>query len=182
LSALFNFAYLFCTKVQQMGVKIVEKAFWHALCKEKAETTNTNKETIMSTLVRYANPVNAFFNDFFNATSEGEKPTYYPAIDVIENDKAYKLYADLPGLDKDEITISVEAGVLSISGEKTREEVENSKYRMYERSVGTFTRRFQLPEDADAEKVSAEMKNGELVITIPKAEKALPKKIAISVK
>ena len=137
----------------------------------------------MSTLVRYANPVNAFFNDFFNATqTSDEKPAYYPVIDVVEEEKAYKLYADLPGLTKDAITISVEAGVLSISGEKTREEVEGSKYRMYERSVGTFNRRFQLPEDADAEKVSASMKNGELIVTIAKAEKALPKKIEISVK
>lgn len=137
----------------------------------------------MNTVVRYNNPVNALINEFFN-TSHDTAPrakSYRPRIDIVEYEKEYKLYADLPGLSKKDVTITVEDGVLTISGEKERVDGDADRYSYFERNHGSFERRFNLPDEVSQENISAEMKNGELAITIQKAEKALPKKIDISI-
>lgn len=138
----------------------------------------------MSTVVRYSNPVNTLFNDIFNGVYRDipSRSTFSPRIDIIESEKEFKLYADLPGMGKEDVSISVENGVITISGEKKHSEAEDNYYRYYERREGSFERRFNLPDEVDAESVAAEMKHGELVISIQKQEKALPKKIEIDVK
>ena len=103
-----------------------------------------------------------------------------PAIDVRENDEGYVFAAELPGLSKDDVSITLENNVLTFSGErKFEDESDGNDYRRIERAYGTFARSFTLPSKVDQESVTAEFKNGVLSITVPKAETAKPQKIEI---
>src|SRR3981189_1520800 len=105
-----------------------------------------------------------------------------PLVDIIEDDKEYIIKAELPGVKKEEVKVAVENGVLTISGERKLEsEEKNKKYHRVERAYGLFARSFTLPDVADAEKVKAEFKDGELRIHLPKSEKAKTKQIEVNV-
>ena len=105
-----------------------------------------------------------------------------PAIDILEKDGNLILRADLPGVSEKEIALKLEGNVLTLSGEKKLENDENSdKYRRIERSYGSFSRSFTLPETADKEKIGAEFKNGVLTVTIPLKAEAKPREVPISV-
>ncbi|MGB9601732.1 MAG: Hsp20/alpha crystallin family protein, partial [Limisphaerales bacterium] len=89
---------------------------------------------------------------------------------------------ELPEVKKDDVKVTVENGVLTISGERKFEKEEKGvRYHRIERSYGYFARSFSLPEDADAEKVSAEFKDGVLKVHVAKSEKARPKQIEVKV-
>ncbi len=137
----------------------------------------------MSTVMRYSNPVNTLFNDIFNGIYR-EQPTrksFRPQIDIVESETDFKLFADLPGFSKKDVTLSVENDVLTISGEKKHQEAEDNYYRYYERRDGAFERKFNLPEEVDSDSVTAEMKNGELIVSIRKVVNVVPKKVNIAV-
>jgi HSP20 family protein len=105
-----------------------------------------------------------------------------PVVDISENDKEYLIKAELPGIKKEDVHISVEKGVLTISGErKFEKEEKDKKYHRVERAYGAFVRTFIVPDDAEADKVGAEFKDGLLTIHIPKSEKAKPKQIEVRV-
>jgi HSP20 family protein len=105
-----------------------------------------------------------------------------PPVDIAEDDKEYIVKAELPGLNKENIKVSVEGGVLSIAGErKVEKEEKNKKYHRIERSYGSFTRSFTLPDDASGEKVNAEFKDGVLKVHLPKEEKAKSKSIEVKI-
>lgn len=94
-------------------------------------------------------------------------------LDVTETDKAYTVKADLPGMEEKDVAITLEDGVLTISGEKTQEQEEEGKtFHRIERSYGTFRRALTLPADADETGIAAHMKNGVLEIEIAKAPEA----------
>ncbi|HTD15593.1 MAG TPA: Hsp20/alpha crystallin family protein [Chthoniobacterales bacterium] len=108
--------------------------------------------------------------------------TWAPRVDIAEDDKEYVIKAELPGVKKDEVKVSVENGVLSISGErKTEKEEKGKKYHRIEQSYGTFLRSFILPEGASGEKISAEFRDGILEVHVPKDEKARPKAIEVKI-
>ena len=103
-------------------------------------------------------------------------------MDIVEDEKEYLIKAELPEIKKDDILVKVEKGVLSIAGErKFDKEEKDKKYHRVERPYGHFTRTFSFPEDADADHVKAEFKDGVLLVHLPKAEKAKPKQIEVSV-
>lgn len=105
-----------------------------------------------------------------------------PLVDISEDDGEYLIRADLPGVEKDQVKVTVENGVLLISGERSSEKEEkNMKYHRIERSYGSFIRSFVLPDDADGTKVKADFKNGILKVHLPKDENAKPKSIEIKV-
>lgn len=105
-----------------------------------------------------------------------------PLVDITEDEKEYLIKAELPEIKKEEIKISVQNDVLSISGErKSEKEERGKKYHRVERSYGSFVRSFTLPEDADGTKVNAEYKDGVLKVHLPKSEKAKPKAIEVKV-
>ena len=105
-----------------------------------------------------------------------------PSVDIEEADDSYLIKADLPGVDKKDIEVSLDNGVLSIRGEKNVEkETKDSKRHRTERFHGTFARSFTLPTAVVAEKVDASYKDGVLKLVIPKAEDAKPKSIDIKV-
>lgn len=145
----------------------------------------------MNSLIRYEEPVytlSNWFDDilndgfFFNGGREVVRHQW-PKVDITENDNDYVVHADLPGLEKKDIKITIENGVLTISGEKKNEKKERKKgrYYYYERSYGNFCRSFALPENVDEKSIAANLKNGLLELTIKKAEKAKPKAIEVKV-
>ena len=110
-----------------------------------------------------------------SANSEG----WSPSVDVHEESDAYVFSADLPGLAKSDVDVSVEDNVLTLAGQRTFQEVERDSYRRLERSYGKFSRHFSLPSHVDAGKVEASFKNGVLKIRVPKSETAKSRKIKI---
>ena len=107
----------------------------------------------------------------------------FPAIETTETEKRYKVTAELPGIDPEDIDVSFEDGFLRIAGEKCDQREENERgYRFSERSYGAFERVVDLPAAAADADISAKFKNGVLTLTIPKKAKAAPKKRKIAIK
>lgn len=105
-----------------------------------------------------------------------------PRVDISEDEKEYLIKADLPEVKKEDVKLTVQDDVMSISGDRKYEKEEKGKkYHRVERSYGSFMRSFTLPEDADGNKVSAEYKDGVLKVHLPKSEKAKPKSIEVKV-
>ena len=105
-----------------------------------------------------------------------------PLVDITEDDKEYLIKADLPEIKKEDVKISVEDGVLAISGERKYEKEEKGKkYHRVERAYGSFERSFSVPADAEEEKVSAQFKDGVLLVHLPKGETEKPKRLQIKV-
>ena len=106
-----------------------------------------------------------------------------PTVDIEENDDAYMIRADLPGVTKDDIEVRLDNGVLCISGEKRveKETGKGTKVHRTERFHGSFERRFTLPGSIDADHVKADYEQGVLSLSIPKIETEKPKTIDIKV-
>ncbi|MDJ0629926.1 MAG: Hsp20/alpha crystallin family protein [Rhodobacter sp.] len=93
-----------------------------------------------------------------------------PASEASTNDKAYVIAVELPGVDEEDIELSVDNGVVTVKGEKkTRREEKGETWYFSERQYGAFSRSFRVPPDADEAKVSADLKDGLLTITVPKS-------------
>ena len=107
---------------------------------------------------------------------------WMPPVDIEESDKEYLIKAELPGMKKEDVKLNVEGGTLSISGErKAEKEEKDKKYHRVERSYGAFLRTFTLPQGALVEKISAEFKDGVLMVHLPKDDKAKPRAIEVKV-
>ncbi len=123
------------------------------------------------------------FDRLFSTTVGAPTLTAWsPAVDVRESDNDFIVTAELPGLAKDTVDITIENGVLSLSGEKKEEREEgvaDSGRYVLERRYGRFQRSFSLPRGVDADKVSAKFSNGILTVTLPKAATAKPRQIKI---
>ena len=105
-----------------------------------------------------------------------------PSVDITEDDKEYLVKADLPEVKKEDVKVTVENGILTITGErKFEKEEKDKKYHRIERSYGNFLRSFTLPDGADGTKVSADFKDGVLKVHLPKTEKAKPKAVEVKV-
>lgn len=105
-----------------------------------------------------------------------------PPVDVSEDEKEFLIKAELPEMKKEDVKVFVENGSLVISGERRAEKEEKGKkFHRVERSYGSFLRRFALPDGINPEKVSAECKDGLLLVHLPKDEKSKPKGIEVKV-
>ncbi|PYJ16469.1 MAG: heat-shock protein Hsp20 [Verrucomicrobia bacterium] len=128
-----------------------------------------------------------FLGGFPNRMGTSEIPTlavadWSPEVDISEDDHGYLLKADLPEMKKDDVRVTVEDGVLSVSGErKTEKEDHRKKFHRIERSFGTFRRSFTLPEDADSTKVTAEFRDGVLKVHLPTTPVARSKATQVKV-
>jgi HSP20 family protein len=108
--------------------------------------------------------------------------SWAPAVDIYEQEGNIVLKAEVPGVDPKDVDILVENNVLTLRGErKFDEEVKKESYHRVERSYGTFTRSFTLPNVVDTDKIKAEHRDGVLRVTLPKKEEAKPRQIQISV-
>lgn len=106
-----------------------------------------------------------------------------PAVDVTEDDKAYKISAELPGMSEKDIDVSLTSDLLVIEGEKRREQEDKDKNRyVSERSYGSFVRSFSLPDGVDRDQISADFSRGVLTITLPKTAGAQEQQKKIEVK
>jgi HSP20 family protein len=100
-----------------------------------------------------------------------------PAMDIVEEDKDYKLTAELPGMAEKDIQVVVSGDTLTVKGEKKQEtERKEKNYSLSERSYGSFQRTFYLPEGVDRDKIGAEFAKGVLTVTLPKSASAAKSK------
>jgi len=117
-----------------------------------------------------------------NGREEITLPEWTPLADITEDDKEYLIKAELPEMKREDVKVTVENRVLTITGErKVEQEEKKKKYHRVERGYGTFMRSFTLPDDADFNKVNAEFKSGLLTVHVPKSEHAKPKQIEVKV-
>jgi HSP20 family protein len=138
----------------------------------------------MRDLVDIQDEINRMFEDIAGP-SDGETrmPRVYPPADVIENKDSFFVRAELPGLKKEDVKVTLQNNVLAISGEKKREdEYKDQNVHRVERFYGTFYRTFELPVAVDSKNIKAEFKEGVLILELPKVEEAKPKEITINVK
>ncbi len=131
--------------------------------------------------------MNRLFDFSFGRGIREEAPllgtSWAPAVDVYDSKDAILVKADLPGLSKDEIDVSVQDDTLVIKGEKKKDaEVKEDDYYRVERYYGSFYRALPLPAEVDADKVEATYEDGVLTLNLPKKEEAKPKQIRIEVK
>jgi HSP20 family protein len=108
---------------------------------------------------------------------------WMPPVDIYSTgEHTLVIKAEIPGMAKEDIDITVENFTLTIHGEKkTEQTVKDDQFHRVERSYGTFTRSFALPQTVDSSKVAAEYKDGVLTITLPQREEAKPKQIKVNV-
>lgn len=129
-------------------------------------------------MARLQREMNRLFDAF--SLAGGRTAPSYPAMNVWTNDEGALITAELPGIDPDDIDISVVGDTLTLSGSRQPEELqEGETYHRRERSFGKFSRTFQLPFQVEADQVEASFKNGVLSISLPRAEQDKPKKIVV---
>ena len=140
----------------------------------------------MVNLVRWK-PIDRLMSDFFDDFSPfmrhhknfpvlSEDTDFMPKLDLKNNEKEFEISIELPGMNKKDIDISIDDGVLTIKGEKKAEHKEEDKdgFVHYERSYGSFQRAIRLPENIAEDKIKADYKDGVLTLTAPKAELKKP--------
>jgi len=115
----------------------------------------------------------------------GDEPssttTWSPAVDIYETENEITVHAELPGVDRKDITLNLEKNVLTLKGERRFEkETKHENYHRIERSYGGFSRAFSIPAIVEEEKIQAEYKDGILRISLPKKEQVKPKQIQIA--
>ena len=154
----------------------------------------------MNGLVSYSTPtLSSLFDGFFGswepldsfgswdpwdkAYNKALTTTISPKVDVVEEKDSYRILAEIPGLDKKDISVEVANGILTIKGEKKEEKVEKDKDRYYhsERHYGSFERNFKLSDTISTEDIEAKYNNGVLEVVLKKTEKAKPKQVEIKV-
>jgi len=119
-------------------------------------------------------------NLFGQRLAEDLKNTWVPPVDVQETDNAFIFTAELPGMGKDDVSITLEENLLTLSGERSlKEKEEGENFHRVERTYGSFSRSFSLPSQVDSSKVDASFKDGLLTVEVAKAEQAKPRKIEI---
>ena len=106
---------------------------------------------------------------------------WMPAVDISETEDAFVVKAELPGVDKDDVNVKIENGILTIRGEK-KTKAEDKKNHRIECTYGSFVRSFTLPQTTKSDSIEAEYKNGILNLTIPKSEEVKPKEIEVKIK
>lgn len=139
---------------------------------------------------KYNLTVDEFFdfdNPFFNSNAfpavkgfSSAFEDWNPAVDIVEENDSYVVKADIPGVDKKDISLEVHGAILTIKGErKVEEEKKEKSLRRVERSYGSFQRSFDLGEAIDQSKIKAKYKDGVLEVVVPKSEQTVAQAIAI---
>lgn len=132
-------------------------------------------------------------DDFFRSYNRALSPSlsgesslvtdWTPSVDITENDDEFLIKAELPEVNRDDIDVNINNGVLTLSGErKSKSETKNEKEHRIERFYGSFSRSFSLPDNVREEDIRAESKDGMLYLHLPKSEAEKPKKIKVDIK
>ena len=137
-----------------------------------------------SRLQDHINRLFSAFGEGQELDSSGATADWIPPVDINEFHDRFQLFVDLPGLDADKVEVTLDNGILTISGERAAPPVSEKQgpilQQRLERGYGRFYRRFILPDTVDSEKVKAIGRNGALEITIPKQAKAQPRRIRVA--
>ena len=144
---------------------------------------NLVRQDPWSLMPRLQDEINRLFGNVKENDSSSATASWVPAVDIHEYADRFEFYVDVPGVDPSKVDLTLENGVLTLSGERTDPapaKREEPAYTRIERGQGRFYRRFVLPETVDSEKVNASGRNGVLTVTIPKQAKALPRRIQIA--
>jgi HSP20 family protein len=129
------------------------------------------------------NEINRVFRAFGDTDTSGATAAWMPSADIVEYDDRFQLYVDLPGVETNAVEVTLESGVLTISGERSLPSMPDEEHVVHvrsERGQGRFHRRFILPDIVNADAVKATGRNGVLEISIPKHAKALPRRIKVA--
>jgi HSP20 family protein len=135
-----------------------------------------------SVMPRLQDEINRLFGTARENESSSATATWVPLVDVHEYADRFELYVDLPGVEPEAVDLTLDDGILTVSGDRAqtaRKERDELQGRRVERGHGRFHRRFVLPDTVDSERVNATGSHGVLTITIPKQPKAVPRKIQI---
>jgi HSP20 family protein len=131
---------------------------------------------------RLQEEINRLFGTARENDSSSATAMWIPLVDIHEYADRFELYVDLPGVDPSTVDLTLDGGILTLSGHRpqpTRRDSEDAQGRRVERGHGQFHRRFVLPDTVDSEKVNATGSHGVLTVTIPKQAKAMPRRIQI---
>jgi HSP20 family protein len=120
------------------------------------------------------------FEDFFGSGAPAETAMWMPDVDILEKEDELLLTAELPGLKLDQVQLDVSDGALTLKGEKREEKEDKDKrYRVWERTYGSFERTFALPRTVDPAKIQAEFEDGVLKVHLPKTAQAVGRRVEI---
>ena len=130
------------------------------------------------------NEMGRLFGDLLSSNDgdrNHEDSFWSPTVDISETEQGFEIHAELPGVSKDDVQVSVKDNLLTIKGEKRQDNVDDTKtYKRIERRYGTFERNFTLPPNFNADMINAHFNDGVLTLSIPKPEEVKPKEIPIS--
>lgn len=134
-------------------------------------------------LMNIQREIGRVFDSLFGDVDGGRMAMEWsPRVDVLENNDSYILRAELPGVNKNDVKITLRDNILTIKGEKKQEKEEkDASFHRTERVYGSFERSFTLPSGVKSDKIDATYKDGVLTITLPKVEEAKPKEIEVKV-
>jgi HSP20 family protein len=137
-----------------------------------------------SLMPRLQDEINRLFGNANSNESSSATAGWVPAVDIHEYADRFEFYMDIPGVDPSKVELTLENGVLTLSGERLlmppSNKGEEMQFQRTERGLGHFYRRFVLPQTVDSDKVHASGKDGVLTITVPKHARAMPRRIQIS--
>ena len=133
-----------------------------------------------------SNRLNRILNEGHLSTRQPDETVdvadWMPVVDILETNDNFLIQVELPGVEKSAVKLSIEKGVLLISGQRPQGTLsEGMRYHRTERPYGRFERAFRVPDTVDEQKLEADLKNGVLTVRLPKVEKAKPKSIQIAV-
>ena len=144
--------------------------------------SSTMRQENWGVMPRLQEEINRLFGNARESDSSSATAMWIPLVDIHEYADRFELYVDLPGVDPSTVELTLDGGVLTLSGERrhpVRKDQEEAQGHRMERGHGHFHRRFVLPDSVDSEKVNASGNHGVLTVTIPKQAKAMPRRIQI---
>ena len=145
--------------------------------------SNPTRQEYWNAMPRLQDEINRLFGNVRENDSSSATAAWIPQVDIHEYADRFELYVDVPGVDPSKVELTLDEGVLTLSGERAEpaagKGAEDPQGRRIERGHGHFHRRFVLPDTADGDKVNATGKNGVLTVVIPKQMKAMPRRIQI---
>jgi HSP20 family protein len=140
------------------------------------------RQDLWGVMPRLQEEINRLFGNARENDSSSATAMWIPLVDIHEYPDRFELYVDLPGVDPATVDLTLDGGILTLSGQRpqpARKDGEESQGQRIERGHGQFYRRFVLPDTADSDKVNATGSHGVLTVTIPKQAKAMPRRIQI---
>ncbi len=154
----------------------------------KTELVKKNEARPVSMFEEMDNYFDKFFRHPFSLMARSTWPDFSfpdldevsPSVDIFEEKREIVIKAEMPGIKKEDVNVSITENTVTISGEKKQEEkVEKKDYHRFERSYGSFCRRFRLPENVNSDKIKASFKDGVLEVRLPKTKESKQKQITI---